>query len=394
MTYRRPLLATRDAAGLMFRITMRIAVLPAVFALVNVATRRNPRSILFASASGIDITGNFLAVSSFLRKNHPDIRLVFELKPSLASRLTFAQKLRLLRNIASAGVIVLDDYYPTIHSLALKRQTRVIQLWHAPGAFKKFGLSRKGLPGGPRTGSQVHTGYALAIASSPDVQVCVQEAFGMPQDRVLSIGIPKTDIYFDQSAMTEFNRDLRRRLGVGDDHRLILFTPTFRGNGQRSAHHEIDYTMWGRIALAVGPNVTILIRNHPFVDQDAQRDELPHVIDVSSGYEIEQLIAGADMLITDYSSAIFDCALLEKPMALYCPDTQSYEAARGFYFPLHDYAWGPIVHDEQGLIGAINQSTVNRSALLAVQKKFLSACDGGATERVVEAILAVGKIDK
>jgi CDP-glycerol glycerophosphotransferase (TagB/SpsB family) len=378
-----------DSPRRVIRLAIRLIALPALFAVVSVVTRRYPQTVLFASASGAEMTGNFLAVSSYLNEHHPEIKIVEELQLSLSSRQTMAQKLRRYRNIASAGTIVLNDYYPTIHSIRLKKRTALVQLWHAPGAFKRFGLSRKGLPGGPRPGSGVHTGYALSIASSADVQPCVQEAFGMSSDRVLPLGIPKTDIYFDQAVMKRFNTEVRIRLGVDANHRLVLFTPTFRGNGQRSAHHEIDYPMWSRIAAVAGANVTVLIRNHPFVHESAPDSVYPNVVDVSQGYDIEELLAAADMLVTDYSSAIFDFALLEKPMALYCPDTDSYERSRGFYFPLEHYAWGPIVDDEAKLTVAVQRAELDMTALLAVREKFMSACDGQSTERVVNAILAV-----
>jgi CDP-glycerol glycerophosphotransferase (TagB/SpsB family) len=374
------------------RLVVRFLVDPCVFALISLFTARRPAKMLFASASGSSFSGNFLAVSQYLCDFHPEIQIATELRSSLSSKQTVAQKINLFRNLASAGTVVLDDYFPAIYSLPLSKKTPVIQLWHAPGAFKKFGLSRKGLPGGPRTGSRVHSGYSLAFASSAAVQPCIQEAFGMTSSQVLPLGVPKTDILFDKNRMASLNTKLRERLGVSAEHRLALFTPTFRGNGQMSAHHEVDYDMWGRLAAAVpGDGMTILIRSHPFVGQRMPDREIRHVLDVSHGFDIEDLLAAADILITDYSSTIFDFALLEKPMILYCTDTTEYEASRGFYFPLEDYVWGPIVHDEEALAQALQSNEIDLHALARVQDKFMAACDGHSTQRVVDAMLALAK---
>lgn len=371
-------------------LVSRFVVAPCMFALLLPFAKRQPFKMVFASASSSELKGNFLAVAKFVEEHHPEIQIVSELRPSLSSPQTFGDKIRLLRNLASAGVVVLDDYYPIIHPLPMRKKTPVIQLWHAPGAFKKFGLSRRGLPGGPRPGSRVHTGYGLAFASSVGVQSSIQDAFGLAAAAVLPLGIPKTDIYFKKLGLKVLSTRVRERLGVSATQRLVLFTPTFRGNGQVSAHHDIDYEMWNRIAGVVGSDavdVTILIRNHPFVTQKMPDSASLTVIDVSHGYEIEELLSAADMLVTDYSSAIFDYALLKKPMVFYCPDEDNYESSRGFYFPLEEYAWGPIVHDEEHLAQAIQRNEFDPLALGGVREKFMAACDGHATSRVVDAIL-------
>ena len=112
--------------------------------------------------------------------------------------------------LARADVIVIDDYQPVIYRVD-DPDVRIIQLWHAWGAFKTVGYSRVGKPGGPSPYSRVHKNYTHAIVSSEHDVPFYAEAFGIPEARVVPTGIPRMDRFFDPAAREARSRGGRTR---------------------------------------------------------------------------------------------------------------------------------------------------------------------------------------
>ena len=169
-------------------------ILYKIFCLFN---RLNDDRVLFLSASRASLTGNFKFVyDEIKKKNKYDINLM--LKSSLKVRYTFSQSIRLMYLISTSKYIYLDDFYPIIYALKLRKGTNLIQLWHAMGAFKRVGYSRLDKDGGPAKNSLTHKNYTGAIVSSENIRKDYAEAFGISIDKVHALGIPRTDIFFDK----------------------------------------------------------------------------------------------------------------------------------------------------------------------------------------------------
>ncbi|CAM5677742.1 hypothetical protein SCANM63S_09494 [Streptomyces canarius] len=101
-----------------------------------------------------------------------------------------------------------------------------------------------------------------------------------------------------------------------------------------------------RLADELGPDVTLLVRGHYFYGGSAHVAELRRrgIVDVSGHSRVEELYLAADALITDYSSAMFDYAVLDRPVIIYAPDWDIYSAVRGTYFNLLQEAPGAVAH--------------------------------------------------
>ena len=287
----------------------------------------------------------------------------------------------------TSRVIVIDDYVPELNTVRLHPDTAFIQLWHASGAFKKVGFARAGLPGGPRKGSTAHRGYTTAIVSAEDVRESYATAFNMPVENVKATGIPKTDRLFDASWVLDSRASVRRELGIPSDVRTTLVATTFHGHGQPTATVGAGHIDWSVVADGL-PGEYVLIKNHPFTRGIAPAYP-PHarVIDVTERDDIDEVMAASDVVVTDFSSVIFDAALLKKPVVYLFADTEAYEASRGFFFAADTYVWGRKAHSEKSLIAGILKPTVNQTVFDAAYKRHLAACDGHATARVVHDII-------
>ncbi|MGW8482812.1 CDP-glycerol glycerophosphotransferase family protein [Microbacterium sp. NPDC055903] len=354
------------------------------YAIWRTIRRVQPKRILFLSDSHDGYTGNMAYLRDALAAQDPGLEIIGVFKPGLAARRPVRDFLRLPLLIATSRVIVLDDFYPLIYRFRMRPQTRLVQIWHAAGAFKQVGHSRAGLPGGPTPGSEIHRNYTDAIVSSEGIVDDYAEAFGIPRGRVHAWGMPRSDVFFDEQVVAQTRRRVRAALGVTEEERFVVYAPTFRGNGQRSAVAAPDAD-WAAIAARLGPAWKVGVRQHPFVARGA----LPEgIIDAAAVSDMNELLMAADVLVTDYSSAIFEFALLRRPIVFFVPDLEAYTDARSFYRPFEAYAVGPVVSDAEELADAIAGAEVDDARLDAFLDEFCGALDGSSSVRIAERLLA------
>ena len=191
--------------------------------------KQDENGVLFLSASRPSLTGNFEYVYNEIKKRDKyNINLM--LKSNLKSKYTFSQRFELIYLIAVSKYIFLDDFYPMIYALKLRKNTNLIQLWHAMGAFKTVGYSRMNKEGGPKSTSLTHKNYTGTIVSSESIRKNYAEAFGISIDKVHALGIPRTDIFFDKKYGDRVKERLYKKYPQLLGKKVILFAPTFRGN--------------------------------------------------------------------------------------------------------------------------------------------------------------------
>lgn len=370
------------------RLLRRIRFLPYLALYRICATLRpvRPDRVLFLSDSHDGFVGNMRFLRDAVLRADPSVEVTGVFKRSLASRRSFRDALRLPCLIATSAIIVLDDFYPLIYRFRIRRGVRLVQIWHAAGAFKQVGHSRAGLPGGPTANSEIHRNYTDAVVSSSGIVADYAEAFGISAERVHPWGLPRSDVFFDADAVAAARERVRRALGAGGEERLVLYAPTFRGNGQRSATAAPEAD-WAGIARTLGDGWRVAVRQHPFVRRAAPLQ--PGVIDAGSVSDMNDLLMAADVLVTDYSSSIFEFALLRRPVVFFVPDLAEYESARSFYRSFDAYAIGPVVQRAGELADAIRTATVDDTRLDEFLAEFADALDGKSSERIAHELLAL-----
>lgn len=372
------------------RLTMFGTILGFIVAywLIALWARPRPGRILFATDAAAHAIGNLEAVEGALRASHPEVRDIYvSTRPNLWTFRGPIATLRLAYWARTSSAIVIDDYFPELYEVTLHPSTSFIQLWHASGAYKRVGFARVGLPGGPRNGSHAHRGYTHAIVSAEGVREAYATAFRMPVERVIATGIPKTDQLFNSQWVQSSRERIRRELSIPADSRVSLVATTFHGRGQPTASVGAAQVNWAEVADGL-LNDYILVKNHPFTrGLPPTYPKHPRVIDVTDRDDIDQLIAASDVVVTDFSSVIFDAAMLNKPVVYLFADIDDYEKNRGFFFDAESYVWGPRANTESELIAAISHPRVHRDVFDAAYATHLSACDGRATTRVVDEII-------
>lgn len=143
---------------------------------------------------------------------------------------------------------------------------------------------------------------------------------------------------------------------------------------------------WERVLAELGDDWVVVVKLHPFVRSSGRELRALGVIDASGERELNELLTAADVLVTDYSSSIFEYALLQRPIVLFCPDLEEYTASRDFYRPFDEYVAGPLVRSGDDLAQAIRTARVGEAAVQFCAE-FVSACDGHSSERVVRDLI-------
>ena len=348
--------------------------------------------VAFLSDSRVDFTGNFEFIYNELQKRG-GYEIKSMLKPSITAKRSLKEMISFVNYIATSKYVLLDDYYPQIYKYDIRDNVEVIQLWHATGAFKTFGFSRIGKKGGPKVKSKNHRNYTKAIVSSENIRLHYAEAFGISEERVISTGVPRTDIFFDQEYKENKINEIYSKYPRLKDKKVIMFAPTFRGSGQKSATYDFDVFEIEKLYEALKEDYIIISKLHPFIKQHMEiPDECKDfVIDLSEEREINDLLFVTDILITDYSSVCFEYSLLNKPMIFFAYDLDDYIASRDFYYPYESFVPGPIAKTTDEIVEIIKENKFEVEKLEKFRNTFFDHFDGKSTQRVVDTLL---KLDK
>ena len=295
-------------------------------------------------------------------------------------------------HLATARLFVVDDYYFPMYAIRPRPGTTRVQLWHACGAFKRFGYSvldrAFGADASDVAAFPIHSNYDLCLVSAARFAPFYSEAFRQPLDRITSrLGIPRTDLFFDARRMAAATEAVRSRYAIPDGRTVILYAPTFRGTSGTSATSPPGLDM-ARLGQALGEDHVLLHRRHPYVGSEPPAHAPPgFVIDVSSWPELNELMLVSDILVTDYSSAIFEFALLERPIVFFAPDEMAYEGERGFYWDFGREAPGPIARTTDELIGILRAGVRDLDRVRAFRAASFDVADGRATDRLIEEVV-------
>ena len=346
-----------------------------------------PNKVTFLSNRSDRLTGNIKSVFFEMTKlNNVDITVLCKkggLKANLPNLFKF------FKLYATSSVVFVDDYYHFLSYLKKKDDVKLIQLWHACGAFKTFGFTRLGKKGGPKQTDPNHRMYDYAIVSSQEIAKHYAEGFGLSDENVVATGIPRTDIFMDKEYASKIRSSFYERYPQLKNKKIMLFAPTFRGNGQMSAFYPTDAFDIEKAYEGLGGEYAILIKLHPFCEE---RFEIPEkysdmIIDMSDEDELNDLLFVTDLLVTDYSSVIFEASLLNIPMMFYAFDLYDYIASRDFYYDFEGFVPGKIVFSENELINAINKKDFESEKVDGFKNKFFDDLDGKSSERVTDLIL-------
>jgi CDP-glycerol glycerophosphotransferase (TagB/SpsB family) len=266
---------------------------------------------------------------------------------------------------------------------------RVLQAWHGT-PLKTLGRDRIGAYDKPGYVEQMLEEVSMwdqLIVPNRHTAEVFRSAYGFDHE-LLEIGYPRNDVLTRPPATDELAR-LRARIGVPEHQRVVLYVPTWRED-DRGLFRGLDFA---RLAAALGDGYRLLVRGHVNTYQYDRDLDVAGVLDVTAYPELAELYLVADVLVTDYSSAMFDFSVTGKPMVFFVPDLDRYTGElRGTYFSLPDRAPGPVVRTTDEVVDAVRDLDGLRGRYqeryLAWQQEFNAWERGDAAARAVDHLLA------
>ena len=248
-------------------------------------------------------------------------------------------------HIATSKTVVIDSYCIAVSVLKQRRSLRVVQIWHAMGALKRFGLSILGEEEGsdPKLAKamRMHRNYTHVLASG---KACVKpfaEAFGCDEKSIVIGSLPRVDRLMSEEIkqrtidkIFDIYQELKQAKDC--DKKIIVYAPTFR------KHKDISTEIEDLINTISSEERIIVIKKHPLMKLCIE--DRPGVI-IDDTFSTEEMLYIADYVIADYSAIVFEAALLNKPMCFYAFDLDEYMASRSFYLDYEKDMPGAICKD-------------------------------------------------
>lgn len=295
--------------------------------------------------------------------------------------------LRSVYHLATSKKVFIDNYYGFLAATDFKPNVICVQLWHAAGAIKKFGLQDPSIKNRSKRAIQrfykVYSRFTYVVVGSEKMANIFRESFGMSNEQILRAGIPRTDFFFNNNELKQVKDSLLQKYPLIRDKKVILYAPTFRDHELNNFEIKLDLdSMYNQLK----DEYILLLRLHPAVNSNFNNKYPDFIIDVSNHFGVNNLLTVTDILITDYSSIPFEFALLNKPMVFYAYDLEEYSSSRGFWENYQQEIPGPVVKTTNDLINIIRNEKFNLNTVKTFADQWNQYSNGNSSKRLVEML--------
>lgn len=279
-----------------------------------------------------------------------------------------------MRAYANCRAVFVCNYFVPCTACKKRSETTVVQLWHSCGALKKFGYDSEEDISSHFKGS-VTRNMDIITVSSPECVQYFNSAFRLSEGIVKPLGVSRTDVFFQEGFEQQCRNDFFQKYPQYKGKKIILYAPTFRGNASECYCVGEQYA--AELEKKLGDDYKVIIKMHPRLKSSLTNCDIP----------TNRLFAAADLLITDYSSLVFEYALFKKPIVLFVPDLEEYK--RGFYLDYENDMPGIIIKDGNELAEGVLRAfkSYYSGGCDSFLKKYMSSCDGNATKRICRQAL-------
>ena len=357
--------------------------------------------ILIKSYNGKELSCNPKYLLNYLyHKENKKLKFIlvlneFELQKNEYDKLKVVKNksLKYYWSYLTSKYIIINDFF----NIYLPQKTGQIYIntWHGGGAYKKVGYSLKGnLSYFKKLYYKWTHNCNYMISSSIETTKAFIESFDLKENQILNIGMPRNDLFFYKEKIEKANRIIREKYNLNNDECVILYAPTWRDDSREIINEISELKVLNAFEKMSNEKAKILIRAH-YNTKNYNIDS--NCIDVTDYPDMQELLCAADILITDYSSCMWDFSLMYKPCFIYATDIDQYKQDRDFYTPMSEWPF-PIATNTDELIN--NIVNFNEEEYIEKVKKHHMALgsyeDGHACERVCKLIEDIidGKVQK
>lgn len=347
--------------------------------------------IMFMSEQSTTISTNLKAVKDRMisRGMDKDYVIVESYRSSVTNpRMGLRSWMDTLRKMAMSDIIFLDDHAPVLDWLIVDKDTMIVQLWHAGAGFKSSGYSRWGHTGCPAPYG-CHRQYKYGISGSRNISHFFSEVWGINDSQVLPTGMPRIDEFLDENYRKKKTKEIYEKFPICKNKKVILFAPTYRGTNKKNAHYPYELIDFRRLYELCGDEYVVLFKMHPWVADPVpvQEQYKDRFADASRYPNINDLFYFTELLITDYSSNIFEYSLMRKPMLFFAFDEIQYSFSRGFHRDYEESAPGKICHTFEEVLKAVEEKDFEYPKVEEYVEKHFDYIDSHACDRVIDWII-------
>lgn len=286
--------------------------------------------------------------------------------------------LKIMYNLATSKVCIVDGYCIPVCILKHKKKLKIIQIWHASGAVKKFGYQILDKEAGSNSKIAelmcMHKNYDYIIAPSEATKKYFSEAFNTPEDKIVKLGLPRLE-YISESKYSK-SEEILKKYPKLKEKKNILYIPTFRKNNDFNAVEKI-------LEYKIDENkYNLIISLHPL-----DTTPVPEKYLVDKKYSSYDLIKIADYIITDYSALSIEASVLNKPIFIFLPDIKEYKEETGVNINLKEELSTFTCENFGEIIDKIEKKEYNTKEIEKYREKYIEIDENKATENLASFIL-------
>jgi len=288
-------------------------------------------------------------------------------------------------HIATSKYVLIDNYYGFLSAVKFKNEVECIQLWHAAGAIKTFGLKDNNIKYRSKKAitrfKKVYSQFDKVVVGSEKMKNVFKEAFEIPDERFLYTGVPRTDFFYNEELKSKAVKKIYDHNPNLKDKKVILYAPTFRDDELDHFQLMLDIE---HMFNELHQDHVLLIKLHPAIKHHLTLNRYNGFLFDYSFYEdVNELLLITDILITDYSSIPYEFSILKRPMIFYPYDLQKYEEKRGFWEPYNKMVPGPVVFSTIEIVQQIKNSSFDIDLITAFSKSWNTYSIGNSSMKLV-----------
>ena len=339
--------------------------------------RKTKQQVLLLSRQSDGESLDFKLIREALEEDGISIVKLYKMiHKGILSRIGYALYMfKIMWNLSVSKVCIIDGYSIPISLLSHKKELKIIQMWHASGATKKFGYQALDTKEGAKRSTavimQMHKNYDYILAPSEKTGEFFAEAFNSSKDKIRIIGLPR--IEYIKKEDTDLKENILLEYPNLRDKKIVLYVPTFRKNKYINAKDLIENLDKEKYGL--------IIRKHPLDDEN-----IPEEYTVSKKYMTNDLLKISDYIVTDYSAIAYEALVTGKPILFYLYDIDDYKNVRGLNVDLEEEMKKESFRNVKDLVSAIESGEYDYEELERFRQKYVTVIKENNIEKFKELV--------
>lgn len=346
--------------------------------------------IVFVSMQSDYPSLDFKLLAEEIENKAPDINLVFlckKMESALEKKKDYIKYVlkmvgyvfKAMYYLATSKLCVAESYCVPVSFLKHKKELKIIQIWHASGAVKKFGYQSLNTEEGKSEDVAklmcMHKNYDYVIAPSETTKHIFSEAFNIEEEKIIKLGLPRLEYITNE----KYNKaeEIYEQYPELKNKKIILYVPTFRKGKNIDLTEILNYPLDNE-------KYELIIKLHPL-----EKTEVPKEYKIYSKYTSYDLIKIADYIITDYSILSVEASILEKPIFLYLYDLDEYNKNRGLNIDLNKELKTFTSKNFSDIMSKIEKNDFNIDEIIKYKNKYIEVNPNNTISELTTFILSL-----